>query len=44
MRDDERIGYHALYGPDTDSERARRRLDHYDLTNIDGEFEDGVSA
>jgi hypothetical protein len=40
LRDDERIGYHALYG-DHD---LPGQLSLTDIDNIDGEFEDGVSA
>ena len=40
LRDDERIGYHALYG----DHRLPGQLSLTDLNNIDGQFEDGVSA
>ena len=40
LRDDERIGYHALYG----DHHLPGQLSLTDIDNIDGEFEDGVSA
>ena len=44
LRDDERIGYHALYGPDSDGEQVPGQLTITDLDPASGEFEDGVSA
>jgi predicted GNAT superfamily acetyltransferase len=44
LRDDERIGYHALYGPDADGEQVVGQLSITDLTAANGEFENGVSA
>lgn len=44
LREDERIGYHALYGPTPDGEQVPGQLSITDLTAASGEFQGGVSA
>jgi transposase InsO family protein len=44
LREDERIGYHALYGTDPDDEQVAQQLSITDLGSVSGDFEDGVSA
>ena len=44
LREDERIGYHALYGTDSDGDQVAAQLSITDLAPTEDEFEDGVSA
>jgi hypothetical protein len=44
LREDERIGYHALYGPDSPGEQIPGQLSITDLGSVSGKFEGEESA